>query len=185
VEFAGRISWEQLMERELGWHDALRAANHPAYGLGGNWTGPRMLGDVHFVGDDIESVGLAHGDPTDRATPLIHLHTTLLDPARADELVARRSELFPPGTSRTPATAPPFDPLSHEPVFEGQPLPAHGITAASGWVVRVAPEPGVTVYIEGHNIELSRFVHEHTSVRIADLTPYLEGRLTMLRDAWR
>lgn len=181
MQFAGRISWEEAVEREQAWQDRLAAANHPAYGLGPHWTGPRMVGDVHFVGDAIESVGLAHGDPTEGEAPLIHVHTTRIAAERIDDTAARRSGLFPRATAAV--AVPAFAPVGHEFVVAGQPRAAEGVAAADGWLIRVAAQPGVTVHVEGHRIELARFAREHTLVEVNDLAPYFEGRLSMLRNA--
>lgn len=180
MEFAGRISWEETVEREQAWFARLGAANHPAYGLGPRWTGLRMVGDVHFVGDGIESVGLSHGDPTEGEQPLIHVHATRITPERIDDMIARRSGLFPRMTS---SAVPAFAPVGHDLVVDVQPPAADGVATSDGWLVRVAAQPGVTVYVEGHRIELARFAREHTLVEVDDLAPYFAGRLSMLRNA--
>jgi hypothetical protein len=177
VEYAGRLSREYVLDRERTFADRLLAAQHPAFGLGASWTGPRSVGDVHFVGDTLESVGLVHGDPMDEAAAQVQVHTTQLPTDQLDALMPRRTELFPYGSP----PAPPFEPLGPELDVGGQLLVAVGVTAGDGWLVRVAPEPGVTVYVEGQRFSLDAFARDHALVAVDDLTPYLDGRLAWIR----
>lgn len=179
MKFAGRVSWQQQMEREQQWHERLLTSDHPAFGLGPTWAGPRSLGDVHFVGDGVESVGLAHGDPIDRSHALIHVHTTRLPAEQFDDVMAQRSELFARASRAVPA--PVFEQLPLELDIDGQRAAVFGVSAADGWLARASPRPDVTVYVESHRLALPAFVEQHQVIEITDLVPYLEGRVAMLR----
>lgn len=54
MEYAGQVDGQALAAFDQQVAQRLVASGHPAYGLGDGWTGPRMLGDVHLVGEDID-----------------------------------------------------------------------------------------------------------------------------------
>jgi hypothetical protein len=104
MEFSGPVARQVAAAFEHQVAERLVASGHPAYGLGDTWTGPRMLGDVHFVGENVDSVGLAHGDAAAEHGPLFHVHTTRVRSDDLDRVFAARSELAPG-------------------VYDGQPVP--------------------------------------------------------------
>lgn len=173
MEFGGRITWEAIEERERRWQERLRASEHPAFGLGSSWRGPRALGDVHFNGDRVESVGLAHGDPLAGGSPLIHVHTTRS--GEMDDVVARRAELLPGG-----AELPAFVPQGAL-VIDDQLRPTRGFEVDQGWLIRADPAPQLTVFVEGHRCTLAWFLDERELVEVDDLRPYERGRADLLR----
>ncbi|MFO7961304.1 MAG: hypothetical protein R6U94_10200, partial [Nitriliruptoraceae bacterium] len=95
MEFSGPVDRQAAAAFEHQIAERLVASGHRAYGLGDTWTGPRMLGDVHVVGEYVDSVGLAHGDAADEHGTLVHVHTTRVRSDDLDRVFAARSDLVP------------------------------------------------------------------------------------------
>jgi len=158
--------------------ERLVASGHPAYGLGDTWTGPRMLGDVHLVGEDIDSAGLAHGDVAGDHGPLIHIHTTRVRSNDLDRVFAGRCELVPGVSDGEPVPA--FVSQDVQLRVDGETRDCAGFVVDEGWLVRVDADTGVTIYVEARRLDLPQFASEQAIVAVDDLTPYIEGRQAFL-----
>ncbi|MFO7779569.1 MAG: hypothetical protein R6V28_14570 [Nitriliruptoraceae bacterium] len=178
MEYAGQVDGQALAAFDQRVAERLVASGHPAYGLGDAWTGPRTLGDVHLVGDDIDSAGLAHGDVTNDHGPLIQIHTTRVRSNDLDRVFASRSELVVGAYDGQPVPA--FVSQDVQLQVDGETRDCAGFVVDEGWLGRVDPGTGVTIYVEARRVELAHFASEQVIVAIDDLTPYIEGRRAFL-----
>ena len=182
MDYAGRTSWAETVQREGSWQQRLRDSGHPAFELTGSWPGWRMIGDVTWVNEAVESVGVAHGlgDPLDG--PTVHVHTTTLpSETMAESLLARADLRLHDGLRRDSSDVGlmPLEGVTVE--VEGTRLTAlRGIETANGWLIEVATD-GPTVYIEGHGLPRGETLRVHGLRQVAGFEPLFAERLELLR----
>lgn len=178
MEFSGPVDRQVAAAFEHQVAERLVASGHPAYGLGDTWTGPRMLGDVHFVGENVDSVGLAHGDAADEHGPLVHVHTTRVRSDDLDRVFAARSELVPGVYDGQ--QVPPFMQQDVRLCVDDEARACAGFVVDEGWLVRVETDTDATLYIEARRVDLAQFASQQIILTIDDLAPYIEGRQQFL-----
>lgn len=185
MDYAGRTTWDETVRREGSWQHRLRGSGHPAFELMGSWSGWRMIGDVTWADEAIESVGVVHGLDDPLEGPTVHVHTATLPAGTvAESLLARADLRLHDGPRRGPSRGE-LTPLEGVTVnVEGAQVAAtQGIETAKGWLIEVVTDEA-TIYVEGHGLRRDEALRTHGLQHVADLEPLFTERLELLRQ-WR
>lgn len=182
MDYAGRTSWAETVRREGSWQQRLRDSKHPAFEFLGTWPGWRMIGDVTWVDETVEGVGVVHGLGDALEGPTVHVHTTTLPSGTmAESLLARADLRLHDGPRRGPVGVglTPLEGVTVE-VEGAQRSALRGIETADGWLIEVAIDEA-TVYIEGHGLPRDETLRGHGLRRVVDFEPLFAERLQLLR----
>lgn len=140
-----------------------------------------MIGDVTWVDEAVEGVGVVHGLGDPLKGPNVHVHTTTLpSEAMAESLLARADLRLHDGPRRGPigVDLTPLEGVTVE-VEGAQRRALRGIETANGWLIEVATDEAI-VYIEGHGLPRDETLWGHGLGRVADFEPLFAERLQLL-----
>ena len=160
--------------------DIIRGRTFPIHGLDDRWTGSRWVGGWGTSNDEVNEIGLAHGDPFDEGAPLVRITTWRLSPptepltvANAaqglahylwDEAGAPHELIRPAYTSDDPTEA--WSDLDLP--VDGSPAAFRSLAHGAHWVA-LARTKGILVGIEARHIDPG----DVGLVTVRDLEAYL------------
>ncbi len=170
--------------RQRRQEDILRNRPFPVYGLDARWNRARWLAGWGTSNDEIDNIGLAHGDPFDRAAPVVRVATwrppprlpALLTAANAAHELAEY--MWQEGGAPHDLVRPTF--TSEDPTaswselalsVDGHPVPFRSLAAGSFWVA-LARIGASLITIEARHLGPD----DTGLVTVDDVEPYLASR---------